>query len=131
MSEGALPPRRVVWVQECLPAVLLHSDESLAQQLRGRLLTALDGLTARQRERMLETLRSWLDAQGHVLDMAERLSVHPQTVRYRMRQLEAVFGDRLRDPDARFELELALRALPSAPWRNGEVPRPRTTPTPT
>ena len=131
VDEGALPPRRVVWVQECLPAVLLHSDESLAQQLRGRLLTALDGLTARQRERMLETLRSWLDAQGHVLDMAERLSVHPQTVRYRMRQLEAVFGDRLRDPDARFELELALRALPSAPWRNGAVPRPRTTPTPT
>ncbi len=99
--------------------VLLHSDEALAQQLRGRLLASLDGLTARQRQRMLETLRAWLDAQGHVLDMAERLSVHPQTVRYRMRQLEAAFGDRLRDPDARFELELALRTLPSAPWQNG------------
>jgi hypothetical protein len=118
VDEGVLPPRRVVWAQECLPVLMLHSDEALAAQLRTRLLTQLDGLTPRQRERMLETLRAWLDAQGHVLAMAEKLSVHPQTVRYRMRQLDAMFGDRLHDPDARFELELALRTLPSAPWQH-------------
>ena len=38
-----------------------------------------------------------------------RSSVHPQTVRYRVRQLRDLFGDRLEDPDARFELSLALR----------------------
>ncbi|MER7116022.1 helix-turn-helix domain-containing protein [Saccharomonospora azurea] len=119
VDEGVLPPRRVVWAQECLPVLMLHSDEALAAQLRARLLATLDGLTPRQRERMLETLRAWLDAQGHVLAMAEKLSVHPQTVRYRMRQLEAMFGERLHDPDARFELELALRTLPSAPWQHG------------
>ncbi|MEY7971541.1 PucR family transcriptional regulator [Saccharomonospora xinjiangensis] len=119
VDEGVLPPRRVVWAQECLPVLLLHSDEALTLQLRRRLLASLDGLTPRQRERMLETLRAWLDAQGHVVGMADRLSVHPQTVRYRMRQLEATFGDRLRDPDARFELELALRALPTAPRQSG------------
>ncbi|OQO90042.1 Fis family transcriptional regulator [Saccharomonospora piscinae] len=112
VDEGVLTPRRVMWVQECLPVLLLHADTALAAQLRRRLLTTLDGLTPRQRERMLETLRAWLDAQGHVLDMAERLSVHPQTVRYRMRQLEATFGDRLREPEARFELELAVRTMP-------------------
>ncbi len=119
VDEGVLPPRRVVWAQECLPVLMLHSDEALAAQLRARLLATLDGLTPRQRERVLETLRAWLDAQGHVLAMAEKLSVHPQTVRYRMRQLEAMFGERLHDPDARFELELALRTLPSAPWQHG------------
>jgi len=36
--------------------------------------------------------------------------VHPQTVRYRMRQLQATFGESLKDPAARFEMELALRA---------------------
>jgi DNA-binding PucR family transcriptional regulator len=36
--------------------------------------------------------------------------VHPQTVRYRMRQLRDLFGERLEDPDSRFELALALRA---------------------
>jgi DNA-binding PucR family transcriptional regulator len=32
-------------------------------------------------------------------------------VRYRLRQLEALFGVQLHDPDARFELESALRAV--------------------
>jgi DNA-binding PucR family transcriptional regulator len=36
--------------------------------------------------------------------------VHPQTIRYRVRRLEELFGDRLYDPDTRLELELALRA---------------------
>jgi DNA-binding PucR family transcriptional regulator len=36
--------------------------------------------------------------------------VHPQTVRYRLRQVDDLFGDQLRDPDRRFELEIALRA---------------------
>lgn len=41
--------------------------------------------------------------------MAARLGVHPQTVRYRLRQLRELWGDDLDDPDRRFELELALR----------------------
>jgi DNA-binding PucR family transcriptional regulator len=36
--------------------------------------------------------------------------VHPQTVRYRLKQLRELFGARLEDPEARFELALALRA---------------------
>jgi DNA-binding PucR family transcriptional regulator len=36
--------------------------------------------------------------------------VHPQTVRYRLRQLRDRYGDRLDDPQERFTLELTLRA---------------------
>ncbi len=36
--------------------------------------------------------------------------VHSQTVRYRLRQVDDLFGDQLRDPDRRFGLEIALRA---------------------
>ena len=36
--------------------------------------------------------------------------VHPQTVRYRLRQVDDLFGDQLRDPDRPFELEITLRA---------------------
>ena len=46
--------------------------------------------------------------------MAGELHVHPQTVRYRVAQLRELFGDRLEDADARFELALALRAEPPA-----------------
>jgi DNA-binding PucR family transcriptional regulator len=41
---------------------------------------------------------------------AEALHVHVQTVRYRLAQLRAVFGDALDDGRARLELELALLA---------------------
>ena len=41
--------------------------------------------------------------------VAEVQHLHPQTVRYRLRLLTDLFGDRLDDPDLRFELETALR----------------------
>jgi DNA-binding PucR family transcriptional regulator len=43
--------------------------------------------------------------------MGALLDVHPQTVRYRMRSLETIFGDQLVDPESRFATEAVLRAL--------------------
>ena len=63
-----------------------------------------------RRARLEATLRAWLDHPGQVSRMAGELHVHPQTVRYRLAQLRELFGARLDDPDARFELALALRA---------------------
>jgi DNA-binding PucR family transcriptional regulator len=37
--------------------------------------------------------------------------VHPQTVRYRIRQLERTLGDQFGDPDARFAMEMVLRVM--------------------
>ncbi|HEY0639590.1 MAG TPA: helix-turn-helix domain-containing protein [Pseudonocardiaceae bacterium] len=114
-EEGLLGAGRVVFCADHLATLLVHSDPPLVAQLERRLFAPLEGLTARQRERMLETLRAWLDAQGSVPDIATRLTVHPQTVRYRMRQLETAFGGLLEDPDARFQLEIVLRAAATAP----------------
>jgi DNA-binding PucR family transcriptional regulator len=47
--------------------------------------------------------------------MARALDVHPQTARYRLARLRELLGEALDDPDARFELELALRARPPRP----------------
>ncbi|WP_158888877.1 helix-turn-helix domain-containing protein [Amycolatopsis anabasis] len=116
-AEGILPGRQVMRSEDHLPTLLLHSDLALVERLRERLFAPLAELTEKQRDRMLETLRAWLHAQGSVLDVAARLDVHPQTVRYRMRQLQATFGERLDDPAARFEMELALRSEPPAPRR--------------
>jgi DNA-binding PucR family transcriptional regulator len=38
------------------------------------------------------------------------MQVHPQTARYRIARLRELLGDQLDDPDARFELEIALRS---------------------
>ena len=47
--------------------------------------------------------------------LAAELDVHEQTVGYRVNQLREVFGEDLHDPQARFELELVLRAQALAP----------------
>ena len=59
---------------------------------------------------MTETLVAWLETSGTAPAMAERLSVHPQTVRYRMRNLERALDGQLSDPDTRFAIEAVLRA---------------------
>jgi len=94
-----------------LPELLLTSDKALVDQLAARRLAPFAALTPKQRARMLETLGAWLDTRGSAPEIADLLHVHPQTVRYRMRQLDKTIGDQLADPDRRFELELVMRAL--------------------
>ena len=95
---------------EHLPALLLAAEPALAADLARSRLAPLDTLGAGPRERLVETLRAWLDRPGQVQAVAAELDVHPQTVRYRLKQLRELFGERLEDPEARFELSLALRA---------------------
>lgn len=42
--------------------------------------------------------------------MAARLGIHPQTARYRLRQIRELWGDAIDEPDQRFEMLLVLRA---------------------
>ncbi|WP_234350332.1 PucR family transcriptional regulator [Streptomyces sp. WM4235] len=100
---------RPVFVDDHLSTLLLLQDEPLAHALADQCLRPLAGLTSRQSERLEATLLAWLEG-GGAPEAAKALSVHPQTVRYRLRQLEALFGAGLRDPRTRFELEMALRS---------------------
>jgi DNA-binding PucR family transcriptional regulator len=53
---------------------------------------------------------AWLDAHGDVRAAARLLTVHPNTLRYRVRRAVAVAGLRLGDPRARLVHHLALHA---------------------
>ncbi|MFC1437922.1 helix-turn-helix domain-containing protein [Streptacidiphilus sp. N1-10] len=93
-----------------LSSVLLLGDEDLVKLLAARRLAPLEGLTGKRRERLEETLLAWLEtSSGSAPEVAARLGLHPQTVRQRMRGIDELFGEALSDPDARFEIELALR----------------------
>jgi DNA-binding PucR family transcriptional regulator len=61
---------------------------------------------------MVETLGAWLADPGRPQAMADRLGLHVQTIRYRLKALRQLLGDALDDPDERFELSLALRVEP-------------------
>jgi len=111
--DGVLDRGDLVVADDHLPELLLHGgDRSLAADLAAGALAPLDELRPGPRGRLRATLRAWLDHPGQVTKVAGELHVHPQTVRYRVAQLRELFGDRLEDPDARFELALALRAEP-------------------
>ncbi|MET9418564.1 helix-turn-helix domain-containing protein [Streptomyces klenkii] len=103
------PAERIAFVDDHLSDLLVLQDESLARALSARWLRPLDDLTPRQSERLEVTLLAWLES-GGAPEAARTLNVHPQTVRYRLRQIEKLFGPAMREPHSRFELELALRS---------------------
>jgi hypothetical protein len=93
-----------------LADLVLRADGEALADLRARLLAPLDDLTDAARDRLVETLRAWLLHHGRREQIAAELFVHPQTVRYRMGQLRALFGTRLEDPRTVLELTIALGA---------------------
>jgi DNA-binding PucR family transcriptional regulator len=65
----------------------------------------------REQDPMLaETLGAYLDGFGDIAAVAQRLHVHPNTVRYRVRRIEKLLSTSLADPDDRLVLALGLRA---------------------
>jgi hypothetical protein len=107
---GVLNGARLIRTADHLSALLMFQNEELLAALVGVQLAPLAGLRPPQRERLTETLLVWLETAHDANAAAARLFVHPQTIRYRVRRLEELFGDRLHDPGTRLDLELALRA---------------------
>ncbi|TKJ22007.1 helix-turn-helix domain-containing protein [Blastococcus sp. CCUG 61487] len=104
-----------------LPELVLRADETALADLRARALAPLAELGQSAREKLTETLRSWLLHHGRRDAVAAELFVHPQTVRYRMGQLRELYGTRLEDPRTVLELTVALGLPPAAgrPERGG------------
>ncbi|EID11492.1 hypothetical protein MXEN_15642 [Mycobacterium xenopi RIVM700367] len=82
---------------------LVSADQRLVDP-RVRALCARDAVLAR-------TLRLYLDSFGDVAFAAQRLHVHPNTVRYRIRRIEKLLSTSLADPDVRLLFALGLRAV--------------------
>jgi hypothetical protein len=110
VASGFVEPEPLVVADDHHPTLLLHSDPRAAADLAAGRLAPLAELPAATRAKLTATLRAWLDHGGRVEETARRLEVHPQTVRYRVRQLRGLFGAALDDPEQRFALALALRA---------------------
>jgi hypothetical protein len=107
---GILGDADVTFCEDYLVELWLLADDRLIDQLAQRRLGGLSALGPGQRQRLEETFGAWLETRGTAPEMAERLKIHPQTVRYRMRLLEKTLGGQLSDPDTRFAIELVLRA---------------------
>jgi hypothetical protein len=97
-----------VFVDEHLDSIIVHRDPRLLDAFRAQCLAPLDELGPVTRQRLCETLASWLRHLGDRRAVAEELHIHPQTVRYRLAQLRELFGESLDDPENRRRLTLAL-----------------------
>jgi len=106
---GALPATGLVSAEDCLADLLLFEGSALAARIAAPRPQPLEPLTEKARERMGETALAYVRHEGNAVAMAGALHVHPQTARYRTARLRELLGDQLEDPDARFELEIALR----------------------
>jgi hypothetical protein len=94
--------------EDLLTELILTSDADALADLREQVLAPLGELPAATTERLTETLLSWLLHQGRRDDVARHLTVHPQTVRYRMSQVRSLYGESLQDPRTVLKLVLAL-----------------------
>jgi DNA-binding PucR family transcriptional regulator len=106
--------RTVAATDEVRSEVVLHELKELSLEhpslTRGKLERIL-AHDANRNATYASTLRAYLDCFGDVPRASERISVHPNTFRYRMRRLVELFDLDLDDPDERMVLELQFRLL--------------------
>ncbi|MCA2228108.1 helix-turn-helix domain-containing protein [Nonomuraea aurantiaca] len=114
LSGRGVLPRGLLHCADHMATLVVFKDEELVNALAEVRLAPLAHLRPTQQDRLAETLLAWLRYGRGAGEVAARLHVHPQTVRYRLRQLEELYGDQLADPDIRFELEIVLRARRAA-----------------
>ncbi|MFI0446431.1 PucR family transcriptional regulator [Actinomadura sp. 6N118] len=100
-------------VARCMDHVAAHivaqGEELLTFAVDAR-LGPLDELPPRQRAVFAHTLLEYMKCRDNAVDTAERLTVHDQTVRYRIRRLRELMGEEIHDPERRTELLLILHA---------------------
>jgi hypothetical protein len=119
--QGVLPAEEALRWEDHLATLILHADAAAAQALAARRLAPLADARPSRETLLRETLAAWLDHPGRPREIARDLHLHHQTVRYRLARLRERLGDALDDPQARFELQLALRAT------GGPAPTPSRT----
>ncbi|MFE0674484.1 PucR family transcriptional regulator [Streptomyces sp. NPDC058867] len=94
------------------PALLVRDALELIDREPRLRFPAVAALAARDREQGTDLARSlllYLDGFGDVAAVARRLSVHPNTLRYRVRRAAALTGLDLDDPEHRLAATLQLR----------------------
>ena len=97
--------------------VLAAADPDTARRVARVVLGDIVTLPAEDQETLLVTLETWLSVKGSATATGKLLYVHPNTVRHRLKRIEAHTGRALDDPRSIGELTVAMtivRLFPDA-----------------
>ncbi|GAA3236181.1 helix-turn-helix domain-containing protein [Actinocorallia longicatena] len=114
--KGVIPrsPDALVVAARHVPIILMSRDP-LVVRMSERCLAPLQRFPEEKRLRLAETFLALIECGFNSSRASAHITVHPQTIRYRLRTLENLFGDDLYDPDLRLEFHLHLKYWLAAP----------------
>lgn len=119
VARGVIAADSVIDCETHRTQLWLHAEPALRQRMCQDLLQPLLAETPNSREILSETLLAWLESRDSAPAIAAKLGVHPQTVRYRWKRINELFGDDLRDPEFVTQVTMLLKA--SVPlWKAGD-----------
>ncbi|MFC4912417.1 PucR family transcriptional regulator [Actinomadura gamaensis] len=121
---GMIDNSGLIIAERHMPIIVMMRERELVERVINRRLAPLFSVRPAQRYRLAVTLLTSLECGFNATEVAGRLHLHAQTVRYRLRQLEELFGDGGYATEDRLELHMALKAwvaLNTEPLPQGEL----------
>ncbi|KAA1380142.1 helix-turn-helix domain-containing protein [Aeromicrobium fastidiosum] len=119
VRRGVIPAQPLVQCREHRTQIWLHAEPALRQRMCQDMLKPLLAETPNSREILSQTLLVWLETRDSAPAIAAHLGVHAQTVRYRWKRINELFGDDLHDPEFIVQITMLLKA--SVPlWQAGD-----------
>ncbi|MFC4910210.1 PucR family transcriptional regulator [Actinomadura gamaensis] len=109
-TEGVIGDDKLIVATEHMPLLVMTGERDLVALVADRRLAPLRKVRPALRRVLAETLLALIECRFNATVVATRLSLHAQTVRYRLRKLEDLFGPVLHEPAVQLELHMVLRA---------------------
>ncbi|WP_018655695.1 helix-turn-helix domain-containing protein [Actinomadura flavalba] len=116
-GQGSVGGDGLLEATDHMPTLVILQDPELVTHIAVRRLAPLRELRPGKRHAYADTLRAVMEHSFNAQAAAERLLVHPQTIRTRMRRLDELFQGSFHDPDLHLEFLIVLRA-----WLDAAAP---------
>lgn len=116
---GAVDAGKPIYATEHMPLIVMARERELVDLVAAERLAPLRRISPPKRRDLAETLLALIECRFNSTAVANRLRLHPQTIRYRLRRIEELFGSDLHEPALQLELHMTLRA-----WLAAHTPTP-------
>ncbi|MFC4776726.1 PucR family transcriptional regulator [Paenibacillus sp. GCM10023252] len=100
------------------PIVHLLAEQKGIHHRLTALIEPLQRYDHKNQSKLIETLTVFLRQDGNVKETAARLFCHYNSVTYRLDKIQSLLGVDMRDPETKFQLQMALRVLEYAQLRD-------------